>query len=119
MALLAGRSELPFVDIGVAVGTFGADIGENRLDVALRASDAFVHAAQWEMSLVVIELWRVPDGLPAAQGMTTLAGNVQRPVGAARDRAPLLLGGAQAHCQQKPDADTDSKSERTRHSVST
>jgi hypothetical protein len=45
VALLTTGTELAPVDISVAIGTLGADVGENRFGMALRAGYALVHTA--------------------------------------------------------------------------
>lgn len=84
MALVAGCAELALVNIGMAVGALLAHIGEHRPGVALGATDPLVHAAQRKSGLAVVELRDIADRLPPAQGVTVLAGDVQRPVRALR-----------------------------------
>jgi len=91
MALLAGRAELAPVNVGVAVGAFAAHIGKNRLDMALRARDSLVHAAQRVTRLAVVELGNIADRFPSAEGVAVLAGNVQIAVRAARVGIDLQL----------------------------
>ena len=85
MALLAVRSHLPPVNVGVAVRALGADIREHQLDVALGALHLLVHSAQRVTGLVVIELRDAPDRLPAGVGVAVFAGNA--------DIAVRILGG--------------------------
>src|SRR5580704_402801 len=80
VALFAVCSHLALVNIGVAVGALRSDIGEDRLDVTLRTSHAFVHAAQRILGGVVIEFGDGADRLPAAKRVTVLAGNAQASV---------------------------------------
>jgi len=73
VALLAIRAQLALVNVGVAVLAALTDVGENHLDVTLRASDGHVHAAQRIAGLVVVELGNGADRLPAIRGMAVLA----------------------------------------------
>jgi len=77
VARLAVRSQLPLVNIGVAVLAALADVGEHRLHVALRAGHGRVHTAQWISSLIVIEFWDGANRFPSGGGVTILAGGVQ------------------------------------------
>ena len=77
VALVATGAELPTVDIGVAVRTFGAHVREDRLGMATRAGNLAVHAAQWVPCLIVVKLWNAANGLPAAERVAILAGNVE------------------------------------------
>lgn len=70
-------AKLPAMNIGVAIGAFGADILEDHAGMALGAADLLVHAAQRIARAVMIELRIGPDRLPTRIGMTVLAGNVQ------------------------------------------
>ena len=77
VALLAIRTELAFMNIGVAVLAARTHIAEHRLHVALRASHVLVKAAQRVMGAVVIKFGNGADRLPALRSVTVLAGNVQ------------------------------------------
>ena len=66
MALLAVRTHLTLMEVGVTVRAVLAHISKDRLHVALRASDTFMHAAQRVLCGVVIEFRDRPDRLPAA-----------------------------------------------------
>lgn len=81
VAVLTNRRHLAPVDVGMAVSALVADIRENHLHVAGRAGHAFVHATQREAGGVVIELGNGPDRFPAVNGVTVLAGQVERTVG--------------------------------------
>lgn len=87
VALLALRSKLPAMYVGVAVGTFVANVGENQADVTLAAFHFFVHAAQRIFCPVVIKLRNIADGLPTGEAVAVLAGLLQVAVRAARHRA--------------------------------
>ncbi len=91
MALLAVRPELPFVDVGVAVGALISHIGKNRLGMALGAGYRLVHAPQRKAGLVVVELRHSADWLPTNRRMAVLARNVQAAVRAARADVRLRL----------------------------
>jgi hypothetical protein len=91
VALLAIGAHLAFVNVGVTVRTLRADIREDGLGVALRATHAFVHAAQRIFGGVVIEFGDRSDRLPAAQGVAVLTRNTQASVGTARVRRRLRL----------------------------
>jgi len=60
-----------------------ADVGEDRLNVALNAFHFFVHTAQWIFRFVVIEFWDNPDRSPAGRGMAIFAWDIDRAVGIA------------------------------------
>jgi hypothetical protein len=84
VALLTAGAELPLVNVSVAVCAFCAHVGEYQLGVALRARHALVHTAQRIAGLVVIELRHIADWFPSAESMAILAGDIQRPMRAAR-----------------------------------
>jgi len=90
VALFAGRTELAFVNIGVAGCAVCGHIAEYQFRVARHARHLFVHSAQWISGLVVIELGHAADGLPSAEGVTVLARHVQRPMRATGRLAALL-----------------------------
>ena len=81
MTLLAGCSHLPLMDVGVAIRTLLANVGEHRFGVALGASDGLVHSPQRKSGLVVIKFRNIADGLPTAKRMAVLARDIQWPVG--------------------------------------
>ncbi len=76
VALFARSAELTLVNVRVAIGALRSYIAEHRLGVALRAVDAFVHASQGKVRLIVIELHVSTNGLPPAHRMAILTGNV-------------------------------------------
>lgn len=84
VALCAVRSELPPVDVSVAVRAILAHIRENWLYVAQSASHLLVHPAQWVRGLVVIEFRCGLDRSPARRGVAILARNRQRSMGIPR-----------------------------------
>ena len=77
VALLTVRSELPLMNIGMAVLASLTDIAEYRLDVTLRARHRFVHAQEWVSRLIVIEFRNGADGSPSIGGVAVLARYVQ------------------------------------------
>jgi hypothetical protein len=77
VAGLASRAHLTLVNVGVAVGAFGADIAENHLGVTGCASYAFVHSSQRIPGLVVVELRYSANRLPSVNSVAVLASNVQ------------------------------------------
>ena len=77
VALLAIRSQLPLMNISVAVLTSLSDVGEHGLHVALNAGHGLVHAAQRVSRLIVIEFRNRTDRFPSGSGMTVLTRNVQ------------------------------------------
>ena len=91
VALFTTGPKLPLVNIGVTVGTLCAHITEHRLGVALGASHTQVHTAQRIARLVVIKFRDAADGLPSADGVAVLAGNIQVAVRAASVDVGLRL----------------------------
>lgn len=91
MALFAIGAELAFVNVGMAVGAFLADVGEDWLQVALGARHALVHATQRVARLRVVKLRDVADRFPSTLCMTILTRNVQRTVRASRVATSLRL----------------------------
>lgn len=86
-------AEFAAMNIGVAVGAILANVGEHRLNVALRASNFVVHAAQRIAGLVVIEFRDGPNRFPTRVGVTIFAGDRERSVRTAC-RVPLSSGNA-------------------------
>ena len=84
VALLALRSHLAAVNVGMAIGALVAHVGKHRIGMALLAGNVLVQAAQRVPRLVVIEFRHFADRLPAAKRVAVLAGNVELAVGAAR-----------------------------------
>jgi len=83
VALGAVGSELPSMNICVAVRTILSYVGEHRFCMALRALHFFVHSAQWIVRVVVVEFRMRPNRSPAGCRMAIFAGNRKRPVRAA------------------------------------
>lgn len=86
VALRAIRAHLSLVDIGVTIRAVLADIGKDRLDVALDAFHFGVHAPQRVCGAVVVKFGNRADGAPGSRGMAVFAGNGQRAV-----RAPGIV----------------------------
>ena len=91
VALLAIRSQLPLVNIRMAVLASLPNVGEYRLDVALDAGDRLVHAAQRVARLIMIKLRNRPDGFPSGRRMAVLTRKVQIPVWTMRTSGCLRL----------------------------
>ena len=77
VALLAVRTQLPLVNVGVAILAALPDVREHGLYVALHAGDRLMHTAQGISGLIVIELWNGADRPPRTCRVAVLAGNVQ------------------------------------------
>jgi len=86
VALGAVGPHLTPMNVGVAVRAIFPDISEDRLDVALRAGNFFVHAAKGISRGVVVELRNGANRNPTGAGVAVLARNCQRAV-----RAPCRL----------------------------
>ena len=71
VAVFALRSQLPAMDVGVAIGAAVAHFGKNKVRMTLRAVDQRrVHAAQWKCSFVVIKVRPRANRFPARAGVT-------------------------------------------------
>lgn len=90
VTLLTARTELPLVNVRVAVGTLCPHIREYGLGMARHACYSLVHAAQRISRLIVIELGNTADRLPSTEGMAVLARNIQVAMRAVRSGAVLL-----------------------------
>ena len=77
---------LAAMNVGVAVRAIFPDISKDRLDVALRTRNFFVHAAKGISRGVVVELRNRANRNPACAGVAVLARNRKRAV-----RAPCGL----------------------------
>jgi hypothetical protein len=86
MALLAIRSELATMNVGVAVGTLRTYVAENRLRMALNTIDAHVHATKRITGLVMIKFGDSADRFPTRLRMAIFARNRERPMRTARLR---------------------------------
>jgi hypothetical protein len=77
VALGAIRSELAQMDIRMAIVAILANIGEDRLRVALRARQVCVSPSKRELRLIiVVELRVIADRIPASGSMATFAWNL-------------------------------------------
>ena len=65
MTRLAVRTELPAVNVRVAIRTLMSNVREDQLDVALRTLHFLVHAPKRITRLIVIEFRYGPNRLPA------------------------------------------------------
>ena len=88
VAILAFRSELTTMDVGMTVRAARADTGKHEIGVALGAGHFLVHAAQGIRRAVVIKFRNAADGLPTCVAVTVLAGDVE---GSVRISAALLV----------------------------
>jgi len=61
---LAIGSQLTFMNVGVAIGTLGAYVGEDGLGVASGATYALVHAAQGIAGAIVVKFRNRSNRLP-------------------------------------------------------
>lgn len=78
VAILAGRTHLASVDVGVTIGAHFPDFGKDRVGMTLAALHALMHSAQRELRVrVVIELWLGADRFPAQRGMAAFARQLQ------------------------------------------
>jgi len=91
VALLAIRTELVLVDVGVTVGALLAHVRKHGLHVACRTSHAHVHAAQRVFGLVMVKFWNSANRLPALRGVAVCAGDVEIAVRALRSGDTRLL----------------------------
>ena len=93
VTLRAVRAHPALVHVGMTVLAILPDIRENRLHVALRALDFFMHTAQRIPGLVVIEFRIRLDRAPRVYLVTIFARDGERrPMRIARDRPVLLMG---------------------------
>lgn len=77
VALLAVRSQLPLMNVGVTILATLSNIRENRPDVTFSATHGLVHAAQRVFGLVMIEFRSAADWLPRGRCVAVLARNAQ------------------------------------------
>lgn len=78
VALRAVGAHLALVNVSVAILAVFSYVGEDRLDVALRAAHLFVHAAERVFGFVVIEFGNRANGTPSGRSVAILARNTQR-----------------------------------------
>lgn len=103
VALFAIGSQLPPVNIRVAVLASLSDVGEHRLDVTLDAGDGLVHAAQRVSRLVVVKFRNRADGFPPGRRVTVLTRDVQVAMRTVRSSGGLRLRASRhsGKCQQQ------------------
>ena len=89
MALLAICSQLPLVNVGMAVLAALPHVREHRLDVALHARHRLVHSSQRILRSVVIEFWNRANRTPSVRGVAILARHVQISMWAVRSSGDL------------------------------
>lgn len=75
VTLLAIRSQLSLVNVGVAILANVSNVGENRPDVTLSAAHRLVHAAQRIFRQVVIEFRNSADWFPCVRRVAVLTRN--------------------------------------------
>lgn len=78
VTLFASCTHLGAMDIGMAVGALGANVGKHGLGMALRAHHSLVHTAQREACLVVIKLRHAANRFPSQRGVAIGASHVER-----------------------------------------
>ena len=91
VALLAVRSQLALVNIGVTILANLSNIGENRPDVTFSTTHRLMHAAQRIFRLVVVEFRNAADWSPGGRCVAVLTGNAQVAVWAVRASGNLRL----------------------------
>ena len=101
VAAFAVGAELPPVNVRVTVRALGPDVGENHADVALRAGNTLVQAAQRVARPAVVKLQNVAEGLPGCEGVAILAGEGQLAVWTASDAGFGRLGRSPSWCQNE------------------
>jgi hypothetical protein len=80
VALGAIRAKLSAMDVGVTIRAILSNVGENGIQVALRAGNFLMHSSQRIARLVVVEFGVGADGVPTGCNVTVFAGNGERPV---------------------------------------
>lgn len=84
-------SELPLVNVRMAISALRSHVREDRTGVALHAGDLLVHAQERILRFVVIEFRLAADRFPTRECVAVVAGDVQRSVRASRFGRALLL----------------------------
>lgn len=120
VTLCAVRAHLAAVKISVTIGAIPADVGEDRLDVALCAVHFFVHAPQGIAGLVVVEFWNCTNRIPAGRGVAVFAGNGERAMGISLGFLLRITGGEMSGlsrdsrradggggCEKRPECDPE------------
>jgi hypothetical protein len=102
VAVLAGSTKLPAVDVGVTIRAKLPDLRENLADMALIACNAFVQTAQGKLCLgVVIKFWLDPDRPPTGGGVAVFTSDDERAV---RVAAALRLRLLRMACLRRDEA---------------
>lgn len=114
VTLLAVRTHLPAMNIGMAIGAMHASVREHRLRVTLCTTHAHVKAAQRIFRLVVIEFRNGADRLPANRGVAVLARDRQiavRTAGHSLVRLPSRRQGRHRaeKCAQHKDGESNAR----------
>lgn len=104
MTLLALRSHLAAVNVGVTIGALVSHIGKNQACVALGTRNILMESAQWVTGLIVIKFGNITDWFPSRERMAVLARDVQRPVRAVRS-SPLICRLHEWRAQQEKGSD--------------
>jgi hypothetical protein len=101
VALGAIGPHLTAMNVGVAVRAIFPDIREDRLDVALRAGNFFVHAAKGISRGVVVEFRNSANRNPACICVAVLARNGKRAVRAPRGLLLRIRRADEGKCKNK------------------
>lgn len=101
VTLLTTGPELPPVNVGVTVGTFCAHVTEYRFGMALGASHPQMHATQRVTGLIVVEFRHTADGLPPADRVAVLAGDIETTMRAASIGVRLRLRECRNRTEEK------------------
>ena len=92
VAILAFRTKLTAMDVGMALGALRTNVAEHEFRVAQAACDFFVHAAQRKAGFaVVIKLRNRTNWRPTGRSVTAAARRLQRRPVRVAGRAPLHI----------------------------
>ena len=91
VALFAVRTQLPLMNVGVAILAALSHIREDWFHVALYATHSLMHSAQWVARLIVIKFGHCADWPPRACGVAVLAWHRQISVRASSSARNLAL----------------------------
>ena len=91
VALFAVRTQLPLMNVGMAILASLSHIREDWFHVALYATHTLMHSAQWIARLIVIKFGHCADWSPRACGVAVLAWHRQISVRAASSARNLAL----------------------------
>lgn len=106
VARLAACSQLPFVNVRVAILASGARVGEHQAYVACRACYTLMKTPKGKGGAVMIELQDIAKRFPGSQRVAVFARQVQSAVRAAGHTSLCLLA-VYALCGQKQDGAGD------------